>query len=99
MTGIDPRGRQAGDRAEALRGALGVAQPSRRPGQQDEGPAVRGPRRSGAVPAASLGLGRGQPGQRVRRGCGLAAQQRELGEGPVDVRGQRVEPLVERTAG
>ena len=99
MTGVDPGGREAGDRAEALRDALGVAQPSRRPGQQDEGPAVRGPRRPAPVPAARLGLGLGQPGQRVRGGRGLAAQQRELGEGPVDVRGQRVEPLVQRSAG
>jgi hypothetical protein len=101
VAGVDPGGGEVGDRAEALRGALGVAQPRGRPGQQDEGPAVRGPRRPAPAPASrlGLGLGLGQPGQRVRRGRGLAAQQRELGQGPVDVRGQRVEPLVQRPAG
>ena len=59
---------------------------------------MRRPRRSGPVPAASLGLGLGQPGQRVRRGRGLAAQQRELGEGPVDVRRQRVDTEARRLA-
>ena len=44
-------------------------------------------------------LGLGQPDQRVRRGRGLAAHQRQLGEGPVEVRGQRVEPRVQRPAG
>jgi len=76
MAGVDPGGGQVGDRAEALGGALGVTQPGRRPGQQDEGPAVRGLWRAvpGSAPVpGSLCLGLGQPDQRIRRGRGLPA--------------------------